>query len=68
MLGVGPEVVEGPKRYINSLFIEVCGFSHTQSCTWCIVQIEGCVGLHTLCTMRVPPLVNLRISIFDPIV
>jgi hypothetical protein len=68
MLGVGPELVEGPRRSINSLFIEVRGFSHMHSCTWCIVHIEGCVGLHTLCTMHVLPLVNLRISIFDSIV
>jgi hypothetical protein len=68
VLGVGPKVVEGPTRSINASFIEVHGFFRTQLRTWCIVRAEGFVGPHTLCTVCAFPLVNLRMSIFDPIV
>jgi hypothetical protein len=64
VLGVGPEVVEGPTRSINVSFIEVCGFSRTQSRILCIVHTEGCVGPRMLCAMRVLLLVNLRTLIF----
>jgi hypothetical protein len=63
VLGVGPEVVEGPKRSINAPFIEVCGFSRAQSHILHIVCVEAYVGLRT---MHALPLVTLRILIFDP--
>jgi hypothetical protein len=59
-------VVEGLKISIDSSFIEVIGFSRTH--TWCIVCSEEFVGPCTLRTMHVLPLVNLHMSIFDPIV
>jgi hypothetical protein len=63
MLGVGPEVVEGPTRSINASFIEVCEFSPTESLILCIVHVEAYAGLCTLFTL---PLVILRTLMFDP--
>jgi hypothetical protein len=63
MLGVRLEVVEGPTRSINALFIEVHGFCRRQSRILRTVRAKACVSLRI---MRVLPLVNLRTLIFDP--
>ena len=68
MLVIGPEVVEGPTRSINVSFIEVRGFSRTQSCILRIVHIESCVVSHILRIVRMLPLVNLCTMIFYPII